>query len=89
MRLFRASTTFDHLPQEDLMSDPMSFAELDEQHVELLPARTVLSMFSAADGGVGSSGADATGTPSVTVANLPLIPGNSNATGGAGADANG
>jgi hypothetical protein len=33
------------------MSDTVSFAELDGQHVELLPARTVLSMFSARDGG--------------------------------------
>ncbi len=29
------------------MSDTVSLAELDGQHVELLPARTVLSMFSA------------------------------------------
>ena len=29
----------------------MSFAELDRQHVELLPARAVLSMFNAQDGG--------------------------------------
>jgi hypothetical protein len=28
------------------MSDTANFAEFDEQHVELLPARTVLSMFS-------------------------------------------
>ena len=28
------------------MSNTVSFAELDGQHVELLPARTVLSMFS-------------------------------------------
>ena len=33
------------------MSDTVSFAELDGQHVELLPARTVLSMFSAQGGG--------------------------------------
>ncbi|MGH4009962.1 MAG: hypothetical protein ACRDTH_17725 [Pseudonocardiaceae bacterium] len=33
------------------MSDPVSFAELDGQHVELLPARTVLSVFSAQDTG--------------------------------------
>jgi hypothetical protein len=33
------------------MSDTVSFAELDRQHVELLPARTVLSMFNAQDGG--------------------------------------
>jgi len=29
------------------MSATVSFAEFDGQHVELLPARTVLSMFSA------------------------------------------
>ena len=29
------------------MSDTVSVADLDGQHVELLPARTVLSMFSA------------------------------------------
>ena len=27
------------------MSDTLTFAELDEQHVELLPPRTVMSMF--------------------------------------------
>ena len=44
------------------MSDALSFAELCGQHVELLPARTVLSMFitaadpSSSDGGDGGSG---------------------------------
>ncbi|MGH3778581.1 MAG: hypothetical protein ACRDRR_23055 [Pseudonocardiaceae bacterium] len=33
------------------MSDTVSFAELEGQHVELLPARTVLSMFSVHDTG--------------------------------------
>ncbi|MGH4003813.1 MAG: hypothetical protein ACRDSO_06855 [Pseudonocardiaceae bacterium] len=33
------------------MSDTMSFAELDGLPVELLPARTVLSMFGAQDTG--------------------------------------
>ena len=33
------------------MSDTVSFAEFDGQHVELLPTRTVLSMFSAPEGG--------------------------------------
>ena len=37
------------------MSDALSFAELDGQHVELLPARTVLSLFSAAGGGRGGN----------------------------------
>jgi hypothetical protein len=32
------------------MSDALSFAEIDVQHVELLPARTVLSMFSLSGG---------------------------------------
>jgi len=40
------------------MSDTVSFAELDRQHMELLPARTVLSMFSVQDsGGVIPNGA--------------------------------
>jgi hypothetical protein len=41
------------------MSDTLSFAEIDRQHVELLPARTVLSMVSACGcdpGGHGGGG---------------------------------
>jgi hypothetical protein len=46
------------------MSDELSFAEIDGQHVELLPARTVLSMISlegprggdAGNGGQGGKG---------------------------------
>lgn len=41
------------------MSTVLSFAYLDQQHTELLPARTVLSMFVAqgpASGGSGGSG---------------------------------
>ena len=38
------------------MSDAMSFAEIDGQHVELLPARTVLSLFSATTSGGGRGG---------------------------------
>jgi hypothetical protein len=41
------------------MSDGLSFAEIDGQHVELLPARTVLSLFSGCgcgDGGDGQGG---------------------------------
>ncbi len=38
------------------MSDAMSFTEIDGQHVELLPARTVLSLFSTGDGGRGGNG---------------------------------
>lgn len=43
------------------MSDAFSFAEIDSQQVELLPARTVLSLFatgvSGGNGTTGSSGA--------------------------------
>lgn len=38
------------------MTDALSFAEIDAQHLELLPARTVLSLFVA---GGGSKGGDA------------------------------
>jgi len=37
------------------MSDALSFADIDGQHVELLPARTVLSLFSLGDGDGGSN----------------------------------
>ena len=39
------------------MTDALSFAEIDTQHLELLPARTVLSLF--ATGGGGAKGGDA------------------------------
>jgi hypothetical protein len=38
------------------MSDTLSFAEIDGQHVELLPARTVLSLFSTGRSGGGDHG---------------------------------
>lgn len=41
------------------MSDSMSFAELTEQHVELLPDRTVLSLMRAATGGSAGSPGEA------------------------------
>ena len=37
------------------MPDALSFSEIDGQHVELLPARTVLSLFSLGDGDGGSN----------------------------------
>ncbi len=40
------------------MSDALSFAEIDGQHVELLPARTVLSLFSLGKGNTGGTGGD-------------------------------
>ncbi len=46
------------------MSDALSFVEIDGQHVELLPARTVLSVFSA--GGTTSGDSGTTGTTETT-----------------------
>lgn len=71
------------------MSDIVSFAELEGQHLELLPARTVLSLFSTANGGNAGNGEGAVGTMGITVAGIPLIPGGGNATGGDGVTANG
>lgn len=45
------------------MSDVLSFAEMDGQHVELLPARTVLSMFHLADDSVIDSACQTTASP--------------------------
>lgn len=44
------------------MSDALSFAEIDGQDVELLPARTVLSLFSVVGGNGGTAGDGGTGT---------------------------
>ena len=59
------------------MFDALSFAEIDGQRVELLPARTVLSMFVASGGsvcpaaayseGFGGFGSNGTGVASVPV----------------------
>jgi hypothetical protein len=43
------------------MRDPLSFTEIDSQHLELLPARTVMSMFMAATKGEAAAGSN-TGT---------------------------
>ncbi len=44
------------------MCDALSFTEVNGQHVELLPARTVLSMFSTAtDPSAGGSGGSSSG----------------------------
>ena len=44
------------------MSDTLNFAQLDGQHVELLPARTVMSLFSV-DGDPGTPGSGGPGAP--------------------------
>ena len=72
------------------MSDTVNFAELNEQHVELLPPRTVLSMFIAGDGGVGGNGTDAAGGIGGNFLGKPLpLLGDGNAIGTDGASANG
>jgi hypothetical protein len=65
------------------MSDALSFAELDGQHGELLPARTVLSMFTqGAHDGNASHG-------SGLVSNvMDLLHGNSTGANGSNADGN-
>ncbi|MGH3985274.1 MAG: hypothetical protein ACRDST_21945 [Pseudonocardiaceae bacterium] len=56
----------------------LSFAEIDSQHVELLPARTVMSIFTLGGGdvnGVGGDGGDGKGGPvacAVSLGNLSL-----------------
>ena len=86
------------------MPNALSFAEIDGQHVELLPARTVLSLFSAGcgckggdgggDGGKGGAGGDAQGGLGINILSGIGILGSGtasagNATGGAGGSADG
>ena len=84
------------------MSDALSFAEIDGQHVELLPARTVLSTFamgggrggSGGDGGVGGAGGPAQGGVGINVLSGIGVLGTGNASagnaaGGPGGSANG
>jgi hypothetical protein len=68
------------------MSDALSFAELDGQQVELLPARTVLSMFAqGTDGGHASNGTDGSGLIGLD----RFIPGGGNGFGAPGGNADG
>jgi hypothetical protein len=75
------------------MSDALSFVEIDGQHVELLPARTVMSMF-ALHGGDGGAGGGAQGGVGVNVLSGLGVLGTGTATagdavGGNGGSANG
>ncbi|MGH3833617.1 MAG: hypothetical protein ACRDRS_24805 [Pseudonocardiaceae bacterium] len=74
------------------MSDALSFTELAGQHVELLPARTVLSTF--VQGTNGANGADSVGTIGlggvpIVGKMFPLLSGAGNAVGSPGGNANG
>ncbi len=82
------------------MSDALSFADIAGQDVELLPARTVMSMFSmggeceAGDGGTGGAGGNAQGGLGINVLSGLGVLGTGTATaggatGGAGGSANG
>jgi hypothetical protein len=82
------------------MSDALSFAEIAGQQVELLPARTVLSLFSVhgggargGDGGTGGNGGAGRGGIGLNVLNIDAFGDQTNSagdgTGGAGGDANG
>ncbi len=82
------------------MSDALSFVEIDGQHVELLPARTVMSMFvlgggeEGGDGGKGGSGGSAQGGVGVNILSGIGVLGTGTASGGdaaggAGGSANG
>jgi hypothetical protein len=55
------------------MSDSLSFIEIDDQRVELLPARTVLSMISKAGGCHGGNGGDAQGGVGVNLLNIDVF----------------
>lgn len=64
------------------MSDVLSFAALTGQHAELLPARTVLSMFATADQGPLDPG----GSVGTMVTKMLGIPGPSTGPDGSSAD---
>ena len=83
------------------MSDALSFVEIDAQHVELLPARTVMSLLHTGgenggrggNGGHGGAGGKGHGGLGVNLLNIDLFGDQTNSagdgTGGAGGDANG
>ena len=84
------------------MSDAMSFAQLEDQTAELLPARTVLSMIRVKSGGgvcvggaggTGGNGGDGSGGLGVNALNIILFDEQhneaANGYGGAGGSANG
>lgn len=58
------------------MSDALTLTELNNQQVELLPARTVLSMLTlsteGATGANGNDGRNSVGTPQMNVLGVPV-----------------
>jgi hypothetical protein len=77
--------------EEDWMSGVLGFGEIDGQHVELLPIRTVMSMFGPCIGGDtnnisgnGGGGGGGTATGGGTVQSLFFSDAGNGGTGGAG-----
>jgi hypothetical protein len=68
------------------MSDALSFADIDGEHVELLPARTVMSVCgcgeSGGDGGTGGNGGSAQGGLGINVLSGLGVLGTGTANGG-------
>ncbi|PZS25085.1 MAG: hypothetical protein DLM61_20580 [Pseudonocardiales bacterium] len=78
------------------MSDALSFTEIDGQHVELLPARTVMSMFSdcgcgggGGNGGTGGAGGAAQGGLGINILSGIGVLGTGTASAGDAAGGNG
>ena len=72
------------------MSDAVTFAELDEQRVELLPARTVMSMITMRPHGHGGDGGNGTGGLGLNILNINALGHQTNTAGtGIGGDGGG
>jgi len=54
------------------MSEVLSFAEIEGQRVELLPARTVMSLFAAGGSNAGGPGGPARGGLGVVASVIPV-----------------
>lgn len=68
--------------EEDALSYTLSFAEIEGQHVELLPARTVMSMYSMGGCHAGNGG-DARGGIGINLLNIALLGDQDNSAGNA------
>ncbi|HET9254385.1 MAG TPA: hypothetical protein VFO16_04170 [Pseudonocardiaceae bacterium] len=80
------------------MSDALSFVEIDGQHAELLPARTVMSLVhtggcNGGKGGTGGNGGDGRGGVGINLLDITLTGDQynnaANGQGGNGGNANG
>ena len=75
------------------MSDAVSFVEIDGQLVEVLPTRTVMSMFALGHGGVGGAGGKDAGGIVLNALAIDMLGGQTNTAGdgvsGAGGSAHG